>query len=183
MKTTAFQLYFPGLTREVLYRMGLELYNKGFFEDSAAWFEQATRIRGKYTEFLPAAYIHLGEIAERKNDGDGYPYFQKALALLKNRKTKTHVEIYRLASLYQRLGKRADAYRWFNKLIAGFPLYTLLGGAYFHLGELYLADRESTRAREMFDQCLAVLPGHGKAREYLIALEEEHLNANKENES
>lgn len=173
MSCEVFNKNFSSLKQEILYRTGLDLFNKGSIEDSIPWFQEITLIKGEYTEFLPAAYIQLGDIFEIKRSGSGKPYYQKVISILGQRKKKNHLEIYRLGSLYKRLGNHQEAYRWFGKLIKQFPLYTMLAGAHFHLGELYLLDKDFTNARKMFKRCISVLPEHIKAREYLDTLNKE----------
>ena len=44
---------------------------------------------------------------------------------------------------------------------------TLRGGAFFHLGELFLMKKNYNKARECFKECLLRIPQHVKANNYI----------------
>lgn len=77
---------------------------------------------------------------------------------------------YRRASLYRQKEKYNEAEKWFRRVIDESQNNSLKGGAYFHLGEIYFRTGRKKESREFFRMCMEMIPGHGKAGQYLRRL-------------
>lgn len=98
-------------------------------------------------------------------------YFQKALRILKRKRNKTPLEIYRMASLEKQLNHRTRAAKSFKSLTTGSVSGRIVSGAFFHLGEMALEKSEIKNARNYFRKSLEADGSHLKSREYLSKLE------------
>ncbi|MCP4154100.1 MAG: tetratricopeptide repeat protein [bacterium] len=156
------------ISQEIHCNNGIYFFKKGKLNESKQWLMRALKV-AVYTESVSASYIYLGEIEETLNSGRSDYYYKKGIEVLKKREKKSHLETYRLASLYKKTKQYKEAIRLFKQLTRRYPLYTLLAGAFFHLGELYLFEKKK-EAKEMFEKCLSVMPEHSKAKEYLEEL-------------
>jgi glycosyltransferase involved in cell wall biosynthesis/tetratricopeptide (TPR) repeat protein len=98
-------------------------------------------------------------------------YFQKALRILKRKRNKTLLEIYRMASLEKQLNHYTRAVKSFKSLTTGPKNGKIVSGAFFHLGEIALEKSEIKDARNYFLKSLEADGSHLKSREYLSKLE------------
>lgn len=80
-------------------------------------------------------------------------------------------DVYMLASLYKGQGKLAKAEMLFTGIIEKENDETIIGGAYFHLGDICLKQQRNREALEYFKKCLALNPVHRKAAENLAMIE------------
>jgi len=87
--------------------------------------------------------------------------------LLKGRGNRGKYEEYLLGSLFKQKGKKAEAKNIFKQLVKCHDP-KLRGGAFFHLGEIYLSEKNFTCACTQFRKTLEVIPDHCCAKKYLI---------------
>ncbi|MBU1863541.1 MAG: hypothetical protein KKH94_07770 [Candidatus Omnitrophica bacterium] len=84
---------------------------------------------------------------------------------------KNHcVQYYLFGSLHKTCGKEKKAERWFKQAITEHDGKEIVGGAYFHLGEMLLERRRRKEAKDYFTECLEYIPDHKKARQRLKAI-------------
>jgi len=124
--------------------------------------------------FLAAEHDpNLSSIQRRDFLQQGLETFQE----LHNKKYN-RLNSYRIASVYRRLGDTASAEAIFTREISQ-PRNTdlvLIGGCYFHLGEIALEKNEIDQAEQYFRNCLSANPYHQKAQQYL-----KHISKSKDN--
>jgi tetratricopeptide (TPR) repeat protein len=79
---------------------------------------------------------------------------------------------YNLGSLYERQERWLPATRAFEQALRLAPPdeRARIGGCHFHLGEIARASGDAARSRHHYEEALAALPSHGKARARLAAL-------------
>ncbi len=123
---------------------------------------------------LPRPFLFRCLVELEKCSGADEPlvryYSHQVLQRYAVKKRKTPLEGYRLASLYKKYGYFDQAIAIFEKLpIQRNPSFN--GGVYFHLGEIFLAKNNLPKAREMFELCVQVIPGHKKAQSYMLELQ------------
>lgn len=155
-----------------LLRKGIVLYRLGKLEASKKALEKIIRMRKPTANIVFQAYYHLalavGEQEKKKRER----YLNAALKVLLVKRGKTHVDIYRIASLYKSINRLELAERWFGKVLDGGSVDRgILAGVYFHLGEVRYFKQEFEGAAKNFKTCLQWNPGHKKADEYLRLME------------
>jgi tetratricopeptide (TPR) repeat protein len=92
--------------------------------------------------------------------------YARGMEILREKREKTPLDIYRLGSFQQNVGQYPEAIVSFESLIDSAGVEpTLQAGAHFHLGEIHAACGERSRAKKYFLRCLEINPGHKKARE------------------
>ncbi|MBN2143604.1 MAG: glycosyltransferase [Candidatus Aureabacteria bacterium] len=116
---------------------------------------------------LPEALIKTGEWMEKHHQKDWKKFYQKAVLLLKKKKTKSDLDLYRLASALQKMGKDNESNLWFNRVIRNSDNTQLKSGSYFHLGNGAMEKMRLKKAVDFFLDCLSCNPFHQKAKEYL----------------
>lgn len=116
--------------------------------------------------------LYLTGTWRKKHGGEDHRvYFQKALRILKRKRNKTPLEVYRMASLEKQLNHYTRAVESFKSLTAGLVSGKIVSGAFFHLGEMALEKSEINDARYYFLKSLEADASHLKSREYLSKLE------------
>ncbi len=75
---------------------------------------------------------------------------------------------YRIASLLKKNGKLDESLLWFRNIVDVEVESVLIGGAYFHIGEIYLWQKKIGSSK-FFKKVLELIPEHLKALEYLKA--------------
>lgn len=153
-------------------RKGIILYRLGKYEECKKILGKLIRMRKISANIRFQAYYHLslaaGEREKRKRDR----YLKEALEVLLVKRGKTHVDIYRIASLYKSINRLDLAEKWFGKVLdIGMEGRDMRCGIYFHLGEIGYFRQEFLRAEGYFKKCLAVDAGHKKAAKYLELME------------
>ncbi|MBN2319623.1 MAG: tetratricopeptide repeat protein [Acidobacteria bacterium] len=73
-------------------------------------------------------------------------------------------DAYQIASLFKRTGKHESAVAWFQRVLNTAESESVRAGAFFHLGELALRQKDSSRARDYLKKCLELNPQHRKAQ-------------------
>lgn len=121
------------------------------------------------TNALSLTYFYLGEILYQLGDRKYEDYFRESLRLLRTKKGRRDVDVYRIASLYKRLNDWDNAVKWFNKLLEK-PRSDLLVGTYFHLGEICYKKQQLDPAKKMFEKCLDLNPRHERAGHWVTLL-------------
>lgn len=76
-------------------------------------------------------------------------------------------DIYHAASVFKVAGETGKAETLFNMVLEKGSGNDLIGGAYFHLAEICLAQQQSKIALGYFEKCLTFIPGHRKAAVYI----------------
>jgi len=152
-----------------IYRLGFTLLQLGRLEESANRFKRVLRKKDVHGDMIICTHIYLGDIYYQLENGRYHIHYKEALKLLKSKKKKSDLDVYRTASLYKRLREWARAARWFNRLLDK-PKSGLIAGAYFHLAEIAFAREDEAAGREYLEKCLSLDPGHGKAKEYITPL-------------
>jgi GT2 family glycosyltransferase len=104
--------------------------------------------------------------------GKAREFLKKGLKSILYMRHKQPGDIYRIASFYKQLSSYSNARKWYMTLLNAPAQRKLWAGAHFHLGEIALIHNRRSYARECFDCCLALLPGHRKAAEYMQQLNE-----------
>lgn len=124
-------------------------------------------VGGKYTDFCFKAFFLRAAL--RKNNGEpgGEKDYNEAAALLRNKRPKTSMDNYRLASLEQQLGRTGRAKKGFLKVLKRFAAPGLRSGAFFHLGRMAMDSGSYSRAGDYFEKCLDINPDNRAAAEYL----------------
>ena len=91
----------------------------------------------------------------------------------------TYLRLYEKASVKKRNGNIREAIYLFDFITQTKDLIAdaIRGGAFYHLGEIYMSLKEKEKARSSFDSCLQQIPDHGKALERKIALSNEVENS------
>jgi tetratricopeptide (TPR) repeat protein len=93
-------------------------------------------------------------------------FYDAIIALYRKKKKKTLIDHYNTGSLYKKRHMYHEASVCYEEIIfSKHASSELIGGAYFHLGEIALILADRKRARAMFTKCLAHSPTHIKARE------------------
>jgi tetratricopeptide (TPR) repeat protein len=149
-----------------IYRLGGMLHQLGRLRESANWFKRVLKKKDAHKDMMTSTNIYLGDIFYQLEKGRYKIHYAEALKILKSKRKKSDLDVYRTASLYKRLGDWDRAARWFNKLLAK-PKSDLLAGAYFHLAEIALARKDKGAGRRLLEKCLSLNPGHIKAKEYI----------------
>jgi glycosyltransferase involved in cell wall biosynthesis len=154
--------------------IGRQYHNLGHYMKAMDYLLKSIRLKP-----LPKAYLEilllastfphlLAEGVKTEIPGD---VIQKARQILSRAQGKSYLEKYRIASLHKRLGNLDLAGRKLIALAASLQekkkYAHLLAGAYFHLGEINVFKQEYAKARERFNHCLEIIPGHKKARQYV----------------
>ncbi len=129
------------------------------------------RARAWQPKFLAHCKDHdplgLGIWLEKVNDfPQALREYEKAL----ERRPNDPKVLYYLASLLKRSNRQQEALEYFNKMGQCRPdpsIPYLYGSRHFHCGEIYLAAGDKEQAKESFRQCILIIPGHNKAKEYL----------------
>jgi glycosyltransferase involved in cell wall biosynthesis len=161
-----FRYWFP-------YWSGVKRYDGTDWAGSAAAFETVTRQPRVPPRCLGGAYFYLGDISRSQGQDRWKEFYRKGLAVFRNLKKKSERELYRMASVYKKLGDFARSKYYFKELPARTNSATLVGGAYFHLGEMYFMEKRYKKAGEYFSKCLRFIPRHREAARYLEILGEE----------
>ena len=153
--------------------IGRQYLHLGHHMKALAFLLKSLRLKplaNAYLEILELASTFPHLLAEGVKTEIPGELLQKARHILDHLQGKSNIQKYRIASLHKRLGNLDLARRKFTALTAslkGKKKYAhLLAGAYFHLGETGVMTKDFVMAREMFSQCLEIIPGHKKARHY-----------------
>jgi hypothetical protein len=77
------------------------------------------------------------------------------------------VKCYAEASACQKKGDLKKAEQLFLELAANAGTPQIISGAYFHLGEISLAEEKPEQARSYFEKCIRLQSDHKKANDYL----------------
>jgi tetratricopeptide (TPR) repeat protein len=161
-----------GLTLKHRLRKGLILQRLGKRDESREILEKIIKNRRLPVDIAFSAYYHLALTAGRGEMKTRDRYFREALKRLLAKKRKTCMDIYRIASLYKSLNRLDPAEKWFKKVL---DMVTenrnLIGGVYFHLGEIRYFQQDFPQAEEDFKTCLQWNPHHKKAGRYLRLME------------
>jgi 2-polyprenyl-3-methyl-5-hydroxy-6-metoxy-1,4-benzoquinol methylase len=113
----------------------------------------------------------LYELVDRTKDQvEARRTYQAGLDLLSRRSDVSGLDAYRIGSLCKRLADFPAARRWFARVTDPDHESDLIGGKYFHLGEMLCKENELPAALVHFRTCLTHVPGHTKAREYVHKL-------------
>jgi len=157
-----------GKTIGEMYEMAEFYYDSGHLIQSLKWFEKIVNDRKSPPQFLFGACFKMGAINRKLGKRSWRHYFRKALQLFSTSRKKTELEIYRIGSVYRKLGDDRRATRWFVSLLRKKVWNTqLVSGACFHLGEIAREAGEIRKSKRLFLRCLKLNPGHRKAAEYL----------------
>ncbi|MBN2143602.1 MAG: glycosyltransferase [Candidatus Aureabacteria bacterium] len=122
-------------------------------------------------DFLVRFYFNLGKSYEITYPKKSSTYYNKALKILKKIQNKNIVQLYRMASCYMRINDFKKTKELFGKIINKTTISRLISGSYFHLGEVALEEKDLVQAKEYFNKCLALVPDHQKAKEYIAAIQ------------
>jgi hypothetical protein len=95
---------------------------------------------------------------------------RQAYRYLSGKKKKTSADVYRLASLADRLNRRKRAVVLFKKIIDDSDNVDLLGGAHFHLGRIYYRMGQLKQSGTQLRQCLRYMPHHREAKRLLHSI-------------
>ena len=159
--------------------IGKQYHNLGHYIKALDYLLKSIRLKPlpkAYLEILLLASTFPHLLAEGVKTEIPGEVIRKAKHVLYQVQGKSYTEKYRIASLHKRLGDLGQAKRKFTALAASLKekkkYAHLLAGAYFHLGELEVAVKDYTAARERFNHCLELIPGHKKARQYINILPE-----------
>lgn len=141
------------------------------FKNARRRFEQALQMEGLPDELRWQACYYLAEIFEAEQEPDWISYLQKALEVLRRKDELSAADEYRIASFHKRLGGSAEARRWFKRVLENVSAESgLIGGSYFHLGEISLQENRRVQAKECFEKCLELIPDHQKSARLLEGL-------------
>lgn len=116
-------------------------------------------------------YFRLGDLHQKNRDENAKLCYEKSLQLLLNIENRSVLHLYKMGSLYRRLGSFDRAGEIFEGIIKQTNDAHLLGGAYFHLAEMELVKGKSESAKGFFFHCLEYQPGHGLALSHLVGLQ------------
>lgn len=155
-----------------LLRKGIVLYRLGKLETSKKALEKIIRMRKPAANIVFQAYYHLALAAGEQEKKKRERFLNEALKVLLVKRGKTHVDIYRIASLYKSINRLDLAEKWFGKVLnTAMEDRDMLRGVYFHLGEISYFRQEFRRAVGYFKKCLESDAGHKKAVKYLELME------------
>jgi glycosyltransferase involved in cell wall biosynthesis len=159
---------------EILYRLGQQFYRANNWEQAGKYLRKYLKTSISGTEigktFLSEVYFYLGEIQRLQKKGYWQYYFKKSLDLSEVREPGDALGNYQVALMYKRLKRYAPAEKEFWEIVNKASQAGLVGGAYFHLGEIEYIRKNYKKAEEIFIACTTVISGHQKAGEYLEIL-------------
>lgn len=127
------------------------------------WFRKVLAFDDLPLPLESETYFYLGTIGETASRPGWQEDLDKYIRLARGNTANSSQNIYRLASVCKRLGKTAEAEKWFGRVLTGASDANLQGGACFHLGELQLKTHNVEGARQYFERCLLLIPDHKKA--------------------
>jgi tetratricopeptide (TPR) repeat protein len=116
-------------------------------------------------------YFNLGELFEKQGKKLYLEFYKKAIDLLKFKKGKTDIDIYRIASLFKKTGELNKSTKWFNRLLKKPIKPSLKAGVFFHLAEIYYLQNKTDKSLDYFKKCLSMNPNHIKAKNYVMKIE------------
>jgi glycosyltransferase involved in cell wall biosynthesis len=156
------------------YEIGRQYHHLGHFIKAMDYLLKSLRLKPlskAYLELLELVSIFPRLLAEGVKTEIPPELIREAKRILFRTRGRSHLEKYRVASLHKRLGNLDLARQKFASLgeaLAEKVKYAhLRAGACFQLGEIYVLQKEYTAARDKFNQCLDIIPGHKKARQYM----------------
>ncbi|MBN2143427.1 MAG: class I SAM-dependent methyltransferase, partial [Candidatus Aureabacteria bacterium] len=139
------------------------LFKNGQRSNSKPYFKRVITSNNAEPAQKIEAFFHLGAIAREEEDGEWKQFYARGIDLLKKpRISASPDELYRIASLSKEIGRIDDAMRWFLEITESSREPKFTGGAFFHLGEIYLKMNRDDDARKAFLHSLIHIPTHKK---------------------
>jgi tetratricopeptide (TPR) repeat protein len=157
-------------TIDTIQQLATEHFQLGNYRESEMNLKSITQSKEATRDQSFHAHFCLAEIAQTTGRRNWRTHYLRAIQLLQTKRQKSHEDIYRIASLYKRLGDYRSSNRWFRRLLSVTKQQPLISGSYFHLGETCYFQSRLQEAKTYFEKCLRLNPGHRRAREYMSEL-------------
>jgi len=151
------------------YFKALKLLKENQAENALVLIRSLIKHKNLDNEIMGELFFLLAQHDTKMDDNTRSRYFRKSLEHFLKRKNYNRLNMYRIASLYKRLGEYEKAGEIFTEEInkKRNTDLVLIAGCYFHLGEMAFNKNRIKEAAHFFSLCIKANPNHQKAKEYL----------------
>jgi ubiquinone/menaquinone biosynthesis C-methylase UbiE len=151
---------------KIVFQIACRLFYLGDDDRASHYFERVLRENGASGEDKLEAAAFLIEISIRKKADTSF-YVACMQDFISSVVISDQSKWYHIASVYKKLGHFSEAKELFFKVAKCAKEETVLGGAFFHLGEIFFEEGSHEKALLFLNKCRVLIPTHEKAKDYI----------------